>query len=182
MDSKLERNVGGNASCAAGLAAVLFAVCAHAGDTQKAVLCAYQTGLGKYLLAGDYATVIEDLRNHGDRFRADPVAESTNLCVAFIMARSSDSAHAACDEALAVAKSDSPGVTVVARTTRNEEVALAYSNRAVLNWISDRMDSARDDIAKARALAPQSDFVLRNVVVLGEARSVRALTVAAADE
>lgn len=47
-----------------------------------------------------------------------------------------------------------------------EYPALAYSNRAVLEWISSDEAAARKDLAKAQKVAPQSDFVAQNLAAL----------------
>jgi len=151
------------------LAALFFAAGAcGAEESHKAVLSAYTNGAaGASLLAGDYASVIRRLNGHGAAFHEDVVAGSTNLCVAFIMTRHWEAAQAACDEALALAQLHGGGPTLYTRRDHDEQIALAYSNRAVLHWLQSQRDSAASDIAKAQALAPQASFVSQNVAVLG---------------
>jgi hypothetical protein len=50
--------------------------------------------------------------------------------------------------------------------THDEQVALAYSNRAVLAWLEHRAASAADDMEKARALSPDAAFVAYNLTTL----------------
>jgi hypothetical protein len=142
----------------------------------KLVLAAYQDGLdGSNLLAGRYDAVIGRLGAHGVPFDGDHVSASTNLCVAYVMTRRYRAAHAACDEALRAAELDVPEPTMFARRLHNEELAIAYSNRAVLRAIAGEPASAADDMAKARALS-RSDFVSQNRTAVG----ARSITVAAA--
>ena len=46
---------------------------------------------------------------------------------------------------------------------RPNSQAVAYSNRAVLRWLNADAQGARQDLAKAQALAPQATFVIRNM-------------------
>ena len=47
-----------------------------------------------------------------------------------------------------------------------ESLAVAYANRAVVNWLSHDDAAAREDLAKARELSPQAAFVARNLAAL----------------
>ncbi|HUN27800.1 MAG TPA: hypothetical protein VMU67_15975 [Steroidobacteraceae bacterium] len=153
---------------AAVLASLLVVGAAQAAAPHsKAVLSAYaDSAAGESLLAGHYTEVIERLGSHGNEFASDQVGASTNLCVALIMTRQLQAAHSACDEAIEDAKLDVTEETIAARTTHDEEVALAYSNRAVLEWLSDHRTAAADDLSRARAFAPASEFVTQNLTAL----------------
>ena len=164
------------------VATLLLAAAAHAGDTSgKFVLTVYSNGLGgKSLLAGDYAAALEQIsRPQGNWLLRDPMTTATNLCVAYTMTLQWDAARAACNEAISEArraKLREPSWAVGARRKQNDYVALAYSNRAVLRWLSKDPDSAAKDIAAAEALAPEADFVARNRAALNAsaAKLVRA--------
>ncbi len=131
----------------------------------KLALVAYVDGpAGEALLAKRYGTVLERLAAHAPF--ADAVPASTNLCVAYIMTRHWPAADAACDAALREAQLDDPEPTLAARRVRNEEVAIGYSNRAVLKLIEGRAASAADDLAKARRLSSAS-FASQNLSAAG---------------
>jgi hypothetical protein len=50
--------------------------------------------------------------------------------------------------------------------TLQEFLAIAYSNRAVLHWLSKDAVAAARDLAEAAALTPKADFVARNITAL----------------
>jgi len=166
---------------AAVLAALLGSGAAHAAQAHgKLVLSAYaDRAAGESLLAGRYGEVIARLGARGVEFASDAVAASTNLCVAYVMTRQWNAAHAVCDEAVERARLDAAELTIYARELHAEEVALAYSNRAVLEWLSDRKRDAADDLSRAQAFSPSSEFVTRNLTAL-RANGVAAPPVAAA--
>ena len=152
----------------AAFASICFAAGAHAdGEHQKMTLGAYTDAAeGQSVLAGRYRDVIDVLGSHGLRFKQDELAASTNLCVAYIMTHRWSEGHAACDEAIRFAKlemRESPGSAADAHDAR---VAIAYSNRAVLEWLEARSVSAADDLARARALAPSAEWVTQNLARL----------------
>jgi len=140
------------------------------------VLSGYADGVqGENLITGRYELVIEQLASHRGHFEEDEVSASTNLCVAYIMTRHLGAAHAACDEALRDAKLDLSSSTMLSRLAHNEEVALAYSNRAVLKLLQGQPSGAADDMGRARALS-QAQYVSQNLSAVMQA----APTVAAA--
>ncbi len=131
----------------------LGAASAHAAPKHKLVLSGYADGPeGSNLLTGRYDAVIRRLADHGAAFAGDEVSASTNLCVAYVMTRRLEAAQPACDEALRAAQLDETEPTIFARQRHDEEVAVAYSNRAILKTIEGQTASAVDDMAKARAL------------------------------
>ena len=137
------------------LGSMMVATAARAEPpSPKLMLSAYADGpQGEALLAGRYDLVILRLGSHGAPFDDDEVSASTNLCVAYIMTRRWSSAEAACDEAVRDAKLDAPEPTMFSRLARDQEVAIAYSNRAVLKAVEGQPRSAADDKARARTLA-----------------------------
>lgn len=157
-------------------APALPAAGAQAADPPAAaVLSAYENSAGgRAVLAGDYAGAIAELAGHGASYRLDAVAASTNLCVAYVMSRQWDEAHAACDEAVMTARLDETySPTLYARGVHAQEVALAYCNRAVMHWLAAQPESAASDLARARALAPTSAFVARNLEAVAHAPGAR---------
>ncbi len=169
------------------VAAVMIAAAAHSGAASaaahpgaahtempysgaarlKLVLSGYgDRAAGATLLAGHYGTVIEELGGHGPSFARDAVAASTNLCIAYIMTARWSAAHPACDEAVALAALDVPERDLLSREMHGEQMAVAYSNRAVLHWLESRPASAAEDLSKARALEPGSEAVSQNLAAL----------------
>lgn len=177
------------AAAAAALLAGAHAGPAHAGPIpagpahpgaadHKLVLSGYEDdAAGAQLLAGRYGAVIEKLAHHGRAFTDDEVAASTNLCVAYIMTAKWDAAHAACDEAIALASLDVPQPGALSLRAHNEQIALAYSNRAVLQWLEDHRASAADDLSKAKALSPDSEAVSQNLTMFGSVSGMKAAAV-----
>jgi hypothetical protein len=176
--SHLNRRTSGRAL----LAALAVAGAAHAdGSSSKAMLSAYEQAAGGVAIArGDYAATVSQLVPHGMLYKSDRVASSTNLCVAYIMTSQWQTAHAACDAAISLAQAEPADATLFGRRNHAEAIAVAYSNRAVLNWLEAQPQSAASDMAQARALSPRSDFVAHNSAVLGAAKSAAAPTVAEA--
>ena len=152
----------------AAIASMSFAAGAPAdGAHQKMTLTAYTDAAeGQSVLAGRYGDVIEALGSRGLRFKQDGLAASTNLCVAYVMTHRWSEAHPACDEAIRVAKLEMPESPGFADDAHGERVAMAYSNRAVLEWLEARSANAADDLARAHALAPGADFVAQNLARL----------------
>jgi len=162
------------------LASLVIAAAARAGTpAQKLMLAGYvDTPAGQALLAGEYRSVIQRLGSHGAAYAGDETAGSTNLCVAYIMTRQWTEAHAACDRAIASAKADQFEGGLWALQQRDEQVALAYSNRAVLHRLEDDATGAASDLAMARELAPQAQFVSHNVVAFAASKSASVQSVA----
>jgi hypothetical protein len=152
----------------AAFASMCFAAGAHAdGEHQKMTLSAYtDVAEGQSLLAARYGDAIDVLGSHGLRFKQDALAASTNLCVAYIMTHRWSEAHPACDEAIQFAKLEMPDQHGFEAGAHDARVAIAYSNRAVLEWLEARSASAADDLAKAHALAPSEEFVVQNLARL----------------
>lgn len=149
------RDLGPKALGGAVLGTMILSTAAHAeAPPHQLVLSGYADGVqGENLMTRRYAVVIQQLAGHGAHFQDDEVSASTNLCVAYIMTRHLSEAQAACDEALRDAKLDLSGSTMFSRMAHNEEVAIAYANRAVLRLVEGHEASAAEDIASARALA-----------------------------
>ncbi len=167
------------------VASMLLAGAAHAeGTSAKFVLTAYTNGAGGTdLVAGDYQTALAALTKPKRKLAVrDPLTTSTNLCVAYTMTKQWEMARTACDEAITEAKHErlrSPAWTYSTRLKQNSYVALAYSNRAVLNWLSNNSAGAEQDLSSAAAYAPKADFVARNLAALRSAPSTLAQAVVA---
>jgi len=98
--------------------------------------------------------------------------ELTNLCVAHTSLRqwaeASDTCDLAVDRAVAARAKTSRSLST-ARKLADTKVAVAYSNRAVMNRLSGDAVAAHNDLAQARKFSPNASFVVRNLEVAGRA-------------
>jgi hypothetical protein len=119
-------------------ATLLLVSAAHANvEAGKLTLSGYiDAAAGEQLMAGNYAAVIDKLAPHTTDFTVNEVAASTNLCVAYVATGKLDAAHAACEEAINMARLDQAGETVLERLTHQDALSVAYANRAVLSKLS----------------------------------------------
>ena len=154
----------------AGLALMLMSGAALADRAHQFVFTAYSDGAGGAdVIAGRYRAALEELKGSPGSMEFDSSASNTNRCVAYSMTLRWQEARAACDAAVRAAKEQqnmTPSWLVWNRGALDEELALAYANRAVLHWLSHEEVAAQQDLATARDLAPQADFVARNVAAL----------------
>src|SRR5690349_18192510 len=104
------------------------------------VLTAYSnTAGGAELVSGDYQAATEALHHAPTISTADASAASNNRCVALTVTKQWDSARAACDRAVRDAQQEKtllPSYQYWARKLKNEYLAVALSNRAVLHWMA----------------------------------------------
>jgi tetratricopeptide (TPR) repeat protein len=130
----------------------------------------YSNGRGSQeLLSGHYDEALAKIEASQGLDEASRFVAATNLCVAQMMAGRFDSARTACDAALKRARSaaiNAPNWWPPAGGAHQEDVAVAYANRAVLHWLTDDAQSAANDLAQAKRLSPKADFVARNVTAL----------------
>lgn len=127
------------------------------------VLASFVDGPGGVaLMAGRAERAIEQIAKHESK---DPAAALTNLCVAHTVLRQWSQSRDACDAAVAAAldertrRKDWPGTRLPGA---DKSAAIAYSNRAVMHWLSRDKTAAANDLARARAIAPKAGFVIRN--------------------
>jgi hypothetical protein len=131
-------------------------------------LTAFSNGTGgAALVSGDYDTAQHQLATHGST--VDPKTTATNRCVVYTVTHQIQAARAACDRAVREAHQEIAGLPVSlswARSDYRDYLAVAYSNRAVLEWAMNDGAAARSDLEKAAAVAPKAPFVARNVAAL----------------
>jgi len=161
--------------------ALLAGSAAHAADEPRTfLLTAFSnSAAGESLASGDYNTALHELSTHPHSLDADTA--STNRCVAFTVTRQLEAAHVACDMAVREAQqaiSSLPVSMTWARSDYRDYLALAYSNRAVLDWISNDSIAAQTDLKKAAAAAPKASFVARNLTALQSHSTVAQVSVA----
>jgi hypothetical protein len=164
-------------------AALLAGSAAHAADQPHTfVLTAFSNGAaGQSLMTGNYDAAVRELGVNSHALALDTDSLSTNRCVAYSVTKQLDAAHVACDAAIREAQQDIANLPVSmswARRQYKDYVALAYSNRAVLNWLSNDSSAARQDLQKAQSMAPKADFVAHNLSALLNHNTVAQVTVA----
>lgn len=154
----------------AGLALIVVNGAALANGTHRFVFTAYSDASGGVeVIAGRYRAALEKLTNDAGSRAPNPSALNTNRCIAYSMTLQWQQARTACDAAVRAAstqRNQAPSWWGWAQESDDEYLALAYANRAVLEWMSSDEPAAREDLAKAREIAPQSDFVEQNVDAL----------------
>ena len=130
---------------------------------------------GADIVAGRYRAALEKLDRHPGSLEPDASTINTNRCVAYSMTGQWQEARIACDAAVSAATKQltaSPAWWSWASLPNDDYLALAYANRAVLYWLSQDDAAAQKDIAKARELSPQADFVAQNVTALKAHRAL----------
>jgi hypothetical protein len=152
------------------LGAALCSAATYAAEPATAfVMVAYsnQTG-GPHIVAGDYRGAALALNQHSQVTQLDPGAVATNRCVTYAMTGQMFAAQRACDDAVEQEARAEDGSLLQQQNRRQHDAsaALVYSNRAVLHWLTADAAAAQADLARAQALAPQADFVIRNLAAL----------------
>lgn len=99
-----------------------------------------------------------------------PVEVHTASCAAAIRAGELHAAAPACERAIVSARAARLASTPLERAygggSSSIDLAVAYSNRAVLNHLFGNKAAARADIAAASAHAPRAEFIGRNVLAI----------------
>jgi hypothetical protein len=150
-------------------AALLLGSAAHAADEPRTFeLTAFSNGTaGEALVSGKYNTAVSELSTHAHVLDDDTA--STNRCVAYVVTRQMEAARAACDAAVREAQQAITSMPVSmswARSDYLDYLGVAYSNRAVLNWVANDTAAAQSDLKKAAKVAPKAAFVARNLTAL----------------
>lgn len=154
----------------AALVLTLVSGAALAHGAHQFVFTAYSDAAGGAdILTGRYRAALEELKSHPGEVDLGPSLTNTNRCIAYAMTLQWQEARAACDAAVHAANDQrklTPAWSSWERMSDEDYLAVAYANRAVMEWMSDDYGAARKDLAEAQALSPQADFVARNVVAL----------------
>jgi hypothetical protein len=120
---------------------------------------------GDNIVAGNYQAAIEQTQ----RAESTDTAVASNQCVAYTMSAQFDAAQKACDTAIDSARADRQnlGPTQLWDQQRlSQSLAIAYSNRSVLDWLSHDNAAAHRDLSKAGSAAPGTAVVSQNVSAL----------------
>jgi hypothetical protein len=151
-------------------AALLVGSAAHAADEPRTFeLTAFSNGTaGEALVSGKYNIALSEL-THAHVLDSDSDTTSTNRCIAYVVTRQMEAARAACDAAVREAQRAITSMPVSmswARSDYLDYLGVAYSNRAVLNWVANDTAAAQSDLKKAAKVAPKAAFVARNLTAL----------------
>ena len=154
---------------AATLAVTTGAQAAETAHTPM-VLTAYSNGAGgPSLLKGDYTDALAQIQHYKPQvMMLAASAKATNLCVAYAATKQLTEAKGACNAALRQAKYDRLTASrfTSGASQENTCVAMAYANRAVVHMLAKDEASAKADLERAKVLAPNADFVAKNVVAV----------------
>jgi tetratricopeptide (TPR) repeat protein len=154
----------------AGLALTVVSGAALAHGAHQFVFTAYSDAAGGAdVLTGRYRAALEELKSHPGDVDFGPSLTNTNRCIAYSMTLQWQEARAACDAAVHAANDQrklTPAWSSWERMSDEDYLAVAYANRAVMEWMSDDYAAARRDLAAAHELSPQADFVARNLAAL----------------
>jgi hypothetical protein len=159
-------------------ASLMFAGAAAqaAEPVARPVLTGYSDTVGSdALVAGEYKAMVAEVSRFKDAPTLTPTAYNTNLCVGYIASRQMTEAQKACDAAVRAAKRERTQMSswmVTSRKAYNEQIAIAYANRAVMHYIANQPEKAAVDLSKAEALAPSAGYVTRNLAALSKSNTV----------
>jgi len=141
-------------------------------DRKPMMLASYLDARGgQALVRGQTEQALEQIFSR----KSQSAFELNNQCVAYTLLRQWSQAGDACDAAVKSAidkrarDSMRPGGPLY---PGESGIATAYSNRAVMHWMSNDAVAAHNDLAKARKLAPRASYVLRNLGVAERASSL----------
>ena len=163
------------------LTVAAIAQAAQAETPDPFVLVAYSNRAGgQPLMSGDYGSAAQAVQSQGNGALADPQALDTNRCVAYAMTQQLAQARVACQAAVRAAEeADWQSGSPRARRQSAVSAAMAYSNRAVLDWLEAQPAAAQRDLERAQALAPQAIFVARNMTAMRARQNVNSQVTAA---
>ncbi len=161
-------------------AALLAGSAAHAADSRyKFELTAFSnTTAGSSLVQGHYETALAQLGAAARTSERDTL--NTNRCVAYTAMHELEAARKACNDAVLEAQTNLTHLPVSmswSRSDYRDYLAVAYSNRAVLNWLLNDGAAAKEDLKKAASVSPRAEFVARNLTALQSHAAVAQVTV-----
>lgn len=177
ISAKYRRAIGAPAKALlVGISVALLATVAHAAGDSRFVLAAYSNVAGgQEILSGDYKAAMIALDTRSVEGAFDAASANLNRCVALTMQKRWPAAQTACDTAVRYAKlakltQDETGLQAL--HTQDEKLALAYSDRAVLEWLTANGKAASKDLKRAQSLLPSSKLLAQNATALGERGTV----------
>ncbi len=152
-------------------AAAITGSVAHAADqSSKFVLTAYTASVGgPEIVSGSFDAAVDLIAKKSKLPGADLTAIKTNECIAHAMKSDFAAAHDSCSTAITEARRDlqfQSGAHLFERQLYSEYLAIAYSNRAVVDWLQKDAASAAQDLASANDMSPQGTYVSQNLSAL----------------
>jgi hypothetical protein len=143
-------------------------VVAQCPEERKPLILASYTDArgGQALVRGNTQRALKQIGARRAELRN--AAELTNLCAAYTVLRQFAEASNACDAAVASAMDErARAQTRLDMNRRAAEInaGAAYSNRAVLHWLSGDETAAHNDLVKASNFTPAASYVVRNLEV-----------------
>lgn len=162
--------------------ALLAGSAAYAADQpHNFELAAFSNTLaGDSLVRGNYDVAYQQLAIDAHSLTASPGTIATNRCVTLIMTHKFEEAHTACSAAISAARLEIvslPTSMTWARQEYRDYLALAYSNRAVLDYLTNDTTAAAADLKKAESVSPKAELVARNLTVLQSHNAVAQVAV-----
>jgi hypothetical protein len=136
----------------------------ESSSRQPLILASYTDARGGQALVRGRTELARELLST-KTFGRSSAAELTNMCVAQTVLRQLSQAGEACDAAVARALAERastsrwPGAY---REAVHTAVGAAYSNRAVMHWLSGNELAAHEDLVRARDFSPNASYVMRN--------------------
>lgn len=121
---------------------------------------------GPALVRGNTDRALEQI--HALKFGSNATSVLTNQCVALTVLRQWSQAGQACDAAVdraLKARARAAESFGTPRRLADTAVAVAYSNRAVMHWLSKNEAAAHHDLERARKFGPDAAYVMRNLEV-----------------
>lgn len=137
-----------------------------ADQPNKFVMTAFVNGAGgENIVNGNYQAAIEQTQ----RAESSDTTTVTNQCVAYTMSGQFSAARSACDTAVWSARDDVRQIQATQlwdQERRQQALAIAYSNRSVLDWLSHDNAAAHRDLSRAGSAAPGTAVVSQNMSAL----------------
>jgi len=154
-----------------GFSAALLGTVSHAEDTRLQMTAYSNVVGGQEILSGDYKAALTKLDGRSSAYDSDAASIALNRCVALTMAAQWGAAEAACNVAVhyaQIAKTTHLNAGVQETRLQDETIAIAYSDRAVLKWLTGDTAAATQDLEHAKKLAhgDNNDLVAQNVTAL----------------
>ncbi|MDB6088408.1 MAG: hypothetical protein JWN85_1192 [Gammaproteobacteria bacterium] len=139
----------------------------NAQEAKSFLLTAYANAAGgENLVSGRYNAALAQITSNEQALATPERDRKTNACVAYAALGQLRQARVACDAAVTAAQrhtSHSFRGLSKDRVGASDDVAIAYTNRAIVHSLSHKAVSSAEDLAKAHSLAPTADFVARNI-------------------
>ncbi len=137
-----------------------------ADQPNKFVMTAFTNAAGgENVVNGNYQAAIEQTK----LAESTDTAVASNQCVAYTMSGQFSAARSACDTAIWSARDDVRHIQATQlwdQQRREQNLAIAYSNRSVLDWLSHDNAAAHRDLSRAGTIAPGTAVVSQNVSAL----------------